>query len=159
MSFREKGLTLKVWWRFSVSQLNCTQDILELNCHLMVFFLSQSLCQHQFTISHLDCQLFVLHVHSWSELCHLLSKSNQLPFPRAHIHTQLGNADITPEIIGGEAGMSRVGKGGCEGEVWRRRGQNREERLTEAHNSYGRQTGRWMENIRQLSLSVLSKVS
>lgn len=49
-------------------------------------------------------QLFELHIQSWPELCHFLLQFDYLPLPRAHIGAQLGDAGVTPEIIGGDEG-------------------------------------------------------
>lgn len=71
-----------------------------LSCHLMLGMPNPLLV---LIVSHLHFHLFELHIHSWPELSHLLLHSNQLPLPRAHISAKLGDAGITPEIIGGEA--------------------------------------------------------
>lgn len=51
---------------------------------------------------HLVLQLFELSIHSFAELSNLPLQSDHLLLSEAHVSAQLGNAGITPAIIGGE---------------------------------------------------------
>lgn len=98
-------------------------------------FVCRTLCQLRCTVSHLDFHLFEPNIHSWPELCHLLLQSNQLAVPRAHVRAQLGDAGITPEIIGEGSREGPLnensGMGGSWGKVWRQRGVSRKLEKTE----------------------------